>query len=380
MQGMILRAQGGIFWVQCPDGVRACTLRGRLRLEHAGDSAVIGDRVELEPTEAGHGVIAAVLPRTTKLSRRQPSGHDRGVAAEDVIVANLERLFVVFACAQPRPNPRLIDRFLVVAAHSKLEAVLVANKADLVTADERAQIFGPYARIGYRVQYVSAQSGEGVAELRALLGGQIAALVGPSGVGKSSLLNAIEPGLGLRTGAVSSALNKGRHTTVGAQLLPCAGGYVADTPGIRELGLWQLPPDELPWCFPEMRPLLGQCTFAGCSHLHEPGCAVRAAVAAGEISAARYDSYQRLRAGEATGGATETSKAAEPARAATKRSGQQQRRSDEYDWDEWDDAPEYEAMRGRKGHAPQEAARRAEGRAWGRMAKKVMQDKRRSRG
>ena len=217
------------------------------------------------------------------------------------MVANLDQVLVVFACADPDPHVRMVDRFLVVAEQNEIEAVIVANKVDLVGAEAARRIFGPYEEIGYAVEYVSARAAIGIDALRDRLAGRISVVTGPSGAGKSTLLNAIQPGLHLATGEVSEALHKGRHTTVAAELLPVRstdGGYVADTPGIRELGLWDIPPDELAWCFREFRPFLGGCAFNDCRHVGEPRCAIRGAVAGGGISEARYDSYRRMLLGD----------------------------------------------------------------------------------
>jgi ribosome biogenesis GTPase len=201
----------------------------------------------------------------------------------------------------PSFSPRMLDRYLVICEHSGLDACIVATKVDLMGQEAAEELFAPYAQIGYPVLYVSNATGQGIAEVRSRLEGKISVVTGKSGVGKSSLLNAVRPELNLATGAVSQLLNKGRHTTTVAELLLLdlpGGGYVADTPGIREIGLWNLPPEELDWCFREMRPYLGECYFAGCTHTHEPDCAVIAAVEAGQINPDRYDSYCRLRLGE----------------------------------------------------------------------------------
>jgi ribosome biogenesis GTPase len=219
------------------------------------------------------------------------------------MVANPDLVVVVFACDRPRPNPRLVDRFLVVAEYNEVPVLLVANKVDLVGAAEAHRLFGGYQRIGYEVIFAAAKERTGVDELRDRLSGRLSIVTGPSGVGKSTLLNAIHPGLQLATGEVSQVLSgKGKHTTTHAELHPLdGGGYVADTPGIRELGLWQIPPSELAWCFPEFREHLGQCAFNDCSHLHEPRCGLRAAVEAGAVGADRYDSYRRMLTGDLAG-------------------------------------------------------------------------------
>ncbi len=188
----------------------------------------------------------------------------------------------------------MLDRFLVVAEKQKIPAIIVANKTDLV--DDPTRTFGVYEQIGYRVIYTSAREGRGVEELRAALKGKISALAGPSGAGKSSLLNALHPGLGLAVSEVSTAVNKGKHTTVWRQLIPLEeGGYVADTPGWKSLALWDTEPEEMDAYFPELAPLVAQCQFSNCAHTHEPGCAVRAALEEGKIHPKRYESYLRLR-------------------------------------------------------------------------------------
>lgn len=299
MQGTVLRAQSGFFWVRTEQGVLECTLRGRLKKERqASDIAVIGDVVEVMQISPKNGAIEAVQPRRTRLARR--AAGTKGVWKEDVLVANVDLVALVFACTQPEFSPRMLDRYLVLTEHNELDALIVANKVDLIGQERASALFAPYERIGYPVIYTSTKTGAGIDELRTALAGRLGVVTGKSGVGKSSLLNGLQPGLGLATSEISATLDKGRHTTTVAELIELAGpngGYVADTPGIREIGLWQFPLEDLDWCFREFRPYLGECYFAGCTHTHEPDCAVQAAVASGAIDAARHDSYVRLREG-----------------------------------------------------------------------------------
>jgi len=296
LSGTVLRARGGFYTVTTESGTYECQLRGRLKRERQSeDLVVIGDQVILTPLGEAEGLIEEVAPRRSRFSRRQPGG--RGAWKEDLMVANLDQLVVVFACADPVPHVRMLDRFLVIAEHNQVQTLIVANKLDLCGPQSAEAVFGAYERIDYPVLYASARTGQGVAELRERLAGRISLVAGPSGVGKSTLLNAVHPGLNLATGPISEALHKGRHTTTLAELLPVdgpMGGHVADSPGLRQMGLWQIPPDELAWCYPDLRPYLGECRFADCAHGPEPGCAITAAVASGAISPARLDSYRRL--------------------------------------------------------------------------------------
>lgn len=297
--GRVLRSQSGHVFVDTGEGVLRCSLRGRLKKERKArtDLVVIGDRVEVTPVAEGEGVIEAVLPRENRFARRQPG--PRGAYKEDVLVANLDRLYAVFSASTPPMNPRVLDRFLVVAELDDIPASIVANKIDEVSREEAERAFGPYAELGYPVLYTSVVDGTGLDALRSELTDRVSAFVGPSGVGKSSLLNAIAPGLGLAVGEISETLDKGRHTTRVAELHPLpSGGWVADTPGIREIASFRLPEAELAGCFPELRSFLGACRFASCRHVSEPGCAVRDAAERGDVRAERYDSYLRILRGE----------------------------------------------------------------------------------
>jgi ribosome biogenesis GTPase len=297
--GTVRRGLGGVYEVETPEGVVEAVLRGRLkREERTGEKVVVGDRVDVEEDRAGEETVWAIVrvhERTTVLARKAPGKAPRPKA----IVANVDQVLIVFAAAHPDPHLRMLDRFLVIAASSDIAPVVVVNKTDLSGMEAARAAFAPYERAGYPVHYTAAKQGVGVDALREALCGRLSALAGPSGVGKSSLLNAVQPGLGLRVSEVSQAVNKGRHTTVTAQLIPLeCGGWVADTPGLREVGLWEIEPDQLQFYFPEFEPLLGNCRYPTCTHTHEPGCAVRAAAGAGEIDPGRYDSYQRMFLGE----------------------------------------------------------------------------------
>ena len=295
--GLIVRSQSGFFTVQTESGMLTCHLRGRLKQgKHVGDIAAVGDRVQVSCQPDGTGSIESIDARRSSLVRLDP--RPQGVY-QQVILANPDQAVFVFACADPRPHLRMLDRFLVIAEKQELPALIIANKTDLVGQEQAEALFGLYPPIGYPVLYTCARTGQGVDELRERLTGRVSALAGPSGVGKSSLLNAVQPGLGLAVREVSAAVGKGRHTTTVRELFALeGGGYVADMPGMRSLALWDTEPEELDGYFPELAPLVSQCQFNDCHHKSEPGCAVRAAVEAGRVHPQRYDSYLRLRAGE----------------------------------------------------------------------------------
>ena len=312
--GLVLSGTGGVWRVEREDGrVVEASLRGRVKKSNSGKRAdgslrrdtisaaaetlklAIGDCVLLEEDGSGAVAIAEILPRRSRLARRAPGGGQ----GERIVAANVDQVVIVFAAANPEPHPRMLDRFLVIAEANELHARIVINKVELVGGAEAArERWSDYERAGYPVHLTSAKRREGLDALHGALSGVVSVLTGPSGVGKSSLLNSMFPGLDLRVGEISESVNKGRHTTVGGYLHPLPGddgGYVADTPGLREIGMWALAPESLDVCFPELRPYLPHCRFADCRHGVEPECAVRAAVEAGEVSAARYESYLKLR-------------------------------------------------------------------------------------
>jgi ribosome biogenesis GTPase len=285
----VLERDGAVYRVAVDGGEVRAVLRGKLKqATRPENKVVVGDRVELEP-DAGGGLwgIVGVKERTSLLERRVPGGRGtRGVAA------NIDQVAVVTATRDPAPVPQLIDRLLVLAEANDLPAVVVLNKIDLDPGDALAERM---RHAGYPVFLTSARTGSGVEALRQQLVGRISVVTGPSGAGKSSLVNVIEPGLSLRTGAISQRIRRGRQTTVSALMVPLqAGGFLVDTPGFSDVGLWGIEPRELAACFPDMKPLIGQCRFPDCTHRQEPGCAIRQAVEQGAIAADRYQSYVML--------------------------------------------------------------------------------------
>lgn len=317
LEGRITEGSRGRYRVETRSGPYWCVLRGRLRKEltyperdggyrtatrvtvREGDPVAVGDRVWLNPIGAHDGVIERIAPREgAALARRDP---DRGAERPLTSVSGLDQVVIVLAAREPAPHLRLADRYIALAEAQGAGVVLCINKADQGVEPWLSARLAVYRGLGYAVLQTSAATGEGIAALRDLLAGKVSAFAGPSGVGKSSLLNALEPDLAQRVAAVSASTGKGRHTTTGARLVALTGpggGWLADTAGIRALALDPATLADLPAAFHEFAPYRGACAFSDCRHLSEPRCAVRAAVRAGAIDAERYDSYHRLATGE----------------------------------------------------------------------------------
>jgi len=297
-RGVVLSGTGGSWRVRTDDALTVdASLRGRLKREDDGErlKLAVGDVVLVEPDARGETwAICEILPRRSRLARRAPGGQ----YGERIVAANVDQVVIVFAAAKPEPHPRMLDRFLVIAEANELAARIIVNKIDLVSEREAHDRFGAYERAGYPVHFTSTKRSEGLEAVRLILSGRVSVFTGPSGVGKSSLLNTLFPGLSLRVGEISESVNKGRHTTVGAVMIPLpdeSGGFVVDTPGLREVGMWALSLEHLDQYFPELRPFIRECRFADCTHSVEPGCAVKEAVERGTISGERYASYLKLR-------------------------------------------------------------------------------------
>jgi ribosome biogenesis GTPase len=295
--GIVLRSQSGFYHVKTAEGRIICQLRGKLkRARFDGDIIAVGDRVDISIHADGIGMVENILPRGKMLARLAPT--PRGIYRQ-ILLANVEQIVLIFACTDPDPHLRMLDRYLVIAEKQQLPVIIVFNKLDLMSIETAEAKYGHYKKIGYPVLFTSKLMSDSVQELKQRLTGKLNAFTGPSGVGKSTLLNLIQPGLGLAAREVSDSTGKGKHTTVVREMfsLPDAG-FVVDTPGIKALALWDTEPEELDGYFPELASLVSSCSFNDCTHRTEPGCAVRRAVADGSVNPARYDSYLRLRYGD----------------------------------------------------------------------------------
>ncbi len=304
--GTVVRSTGNWVDVRVGERIISSRVRGRFRLsdQRLTNPIAVGDSVSVRINADDTGLITDIHERRSYLSRRAAG---RRVGLEQVLAANIDALWIVQAARLPKPNSRLIDRVLVAAEAQDIRAGIVINKMDLVAETSAAQarhLHDLYSKLGYEVHLTSAVTGKGVDAFRRALAGRASVVTGPSGVGKSTLLNRAEPGLDLPSGAVSLKTRKGRHTTAHAVLHPLSdGGAVIDTPGIREFGITAQEPWELSHFFPELRPFIPSCQYPRCTHDHEPGCAVKEAVESCAVTADRYRSYlnilQSIRDGDA---------------------------------------------------------------------------------
>ncbi|HWI64643.1 MAG TPA: ribosome small subunit-dependent GTPase A [Symbiobacteriaceae bacterium] len=291
--GLIVRNDGPRMWVQIGSEEIPCVLRGRLKREaqRVTSLVVVGDEVEISRQPDGTGVIETIKPRRSELSRMGFHGYVH------VIAANVDQLLFVGAAQQPHFKLHLAERFMAIARRGRMEAVVVVSKIDLEHENTIRAWTAPLVQAGVKVVLTSIKTGEGLEELRSLLSGKVSVLAGQSGVGKSSLINALFPGTGIKTNDVSAASSKGRHTTTSSRLYPLPdGGYLVDTPGIKTLELMEEDTDDdaVDDLFPEVSAAASGCKFRDCSHSHEPGCAVKQAVARGQIRQDRYRNFLRM--------------------------------------------------------------------------------------
>ena len=298
--GRVISVHGLGSFVRVTDGtIYRCTVRGVLKslatdLQHV---VVAGDHVAIEVGGAGHDEEQAVIVRVDA-RRNQISRTSR--KRQQVLVSNIDFVCIVASAAEPQLKPNLIDRCLISAEKANIDPIIVINKADLVDVADLQPVIGVWAQMGYPVLLTSTETGLGVERLKRMVSGRDSVVTGQSGVGKSSLLNAIEPGLQLRVGTVSDENQKGRHTTTAAKLIPLEnGGHLIDTPGIRQFQLWDVIPEEVAGYFRDLRPFINGCRFPDCTHTHEDDCAVKWAVADGKLDVRRYESYVQIKDSEA---------------------------------------------------------------------------------
>lgn len=340
LTGVVLNGAHGIYDVHTDTGVFRCTLRGKLkkafaRVQSQNTQVVAkgrklneyqlrraerereknskpapepenpiqsrlsaGDYVKFRKLDESTGLIEEILPRQSELSRLDAGSTERK-AIPQTLLANLDQVIIVLSVAQPEPHFAFLDRYLVICEAAQLRSIICLNKADLPHSSRVEEAADLYAKLDYPIVWSSAHTGQGIEDLSAILKDRTTLFTGPSGVGKSSLVNAIEPEMAIRTGMISEATGKGRHTTTGSQLYPLSsGGWLADSAGIRALAAWDVSPEDLPRCFVEFRPYLGECVFNDCNHIDEEGCAIIQAVEDDVIDKHRYRSYVRIYNGD----------------------------------------------------------------------------------
>ena len=330
LTGVVLNGAHGIYDVHTDNGILRCTLRGKLKKAFAQAQSTkltgraslykdksyasryqrneeetllpsrlsVGDYVKLRQLDNKTGLIEEILPRQSALLRKDANTDAKRPAAQTML-ANLDQVVIVFATAHPEPHFGMLDRYLAICESAMIRPIICLNKVDLPHDRRVEEAANLYSQLGYTVIWTSPKTGVGIDTLRSLLKDHITLFTGPSGVGKSSLVNAVEPGMAIKTGLVSDATGKGRHTTTSSQLYPLSeGGWLADSAGIRALATWDIAPEDLGECFVEFRPFLGHCLYSDCLHVDEEGCAVRQAVEDKLITEERYESYVRMVTGE----------------------------------------------------------------------------------
>lgn len=329
LTGIVLNGTHGIYDIHTPSGIVRCTLRGKLKKAFAAaktshtsrrpgpnkqttthhgrtgpenseplNRLSVGDYVRIKKLDDSNGVIEEILPRQTELTRKDSGSTERRVIPQ-TLLANLDQVVIVLATAQPEPHFGFLDRYLAICASAEISPLICLNKIDLPHDARVEKEAALYEQLGYPVLWTSSQTGKGIDQLRTHLKDHTTLFTGPSGVGKSSLVNALEPDKAVRTSMVSDATGKGRHTTTGSQLYPLSdGGWLADSAGIRALAAWNISSEDLASCFVEFRPYLGECAYSDCTHINEEECAILQAVSDNLINERRHRSYVRMHTGE----------------------------------------------------------------------------------